>query len=160
MLDRLIADESRVTPDIIVMAMGTNNPDNDGDFTTVMGMTFAALEADETYRQTMYGGLRYSLERARRDYPNSEIYIVTPMQSATSGRSYADITAAGSAIKEMAARYSCMVFDSASEIGIVDIFENDGVDGRYLGDGVHLNSSGKSKYTKWFTNKILQNYYA
>lgn len=159
MLKRLITEEKRKTPDIILIAAGTNNPNVDGDFDTVMKMSFEELEANEAYRQTMYGGLRYSLEMARREYSDATIYLVTPMQSNSAGRSYDKIKATGDAIKEMGARYSCMVFDAASEIGIVDLLEKNGENGRYLSDGIHLNFKGKKKYTKWIAQKILQNYY-
>ena len=159
MLNRLISNEGRIPPDIILIIAGTNNPVVDGDFNTVMGMTFSDLESNEKYRQTMFGGLRYSLEKARNDYPNSEIYLVTPLQSNTPSRSYDRIKSTGDAIKLMGARYSCIVFDAAAELGIVDLFESNKENGRCLKDGVHLNAKGKEKFTRWITKKIIQSYY-
>jgi len=159
MLDRLIADENRVTPDIIVMAMGTNNPNVTGNFNTIMGLTYTQLQADQTNRMTMIGSLRYNLETARTNYPDAEIYLIAPMQSAdTSNRPYSKMLETGDAIKQMAARFSCVVFDALADIGICDLFEVNGSSGRYLGDGVHLNSDGKVRYKNWLANNILANY--
>lgn len=159
MLKRLIEENKRISPDIIIMAMGTNNPNISGDYESVMKMSFSELESNEAYRKTLFGGLRYSIEQARRDYPDSEIYLITPMQSNTPSRPFEKIKSTGDAIKMMGARYSCVVFDATFELGIVDIIEASKKDGKYFSDGVHLSKKGKEKYTKWLIKKILQTYY-
>lgn len=154
MLERLVS-EGRTSPDIILMAYGTNGSTVDGDFSAIMSMTFAALEADEAARETFYGGMRYAIERASNSFPDARIILFTPPQAVGSGRNYTALKAAGDAIKIMGSRYSAPVVDLLSDLGIRDMHEIDGSNGRYLSDGTHLNSAGKTLYTNFAAVNIL-----
>jgi lysophospholipase L1-like esterase len=158
MLKRLIT-AGRPTPDVIVILFGTNNPNVDGDFATVMAMTYSALDADATYRQTMYGGLRYTMETVTRDFPNAIVIAVKPMQSATTGREYDKMLTTGNAIEEMAKRYSIQTIDALHDLGVVQDYEVDGANGVWLGDGLHPNADGRIMYSNFLANNIKNKFF-
>lgn len=158
MLKRLIT-EGRITPDLIVISAGTNDSNQTDNYDAVMGMTFSQLEADEVTRETLYGGLRYCMEWLMNDFPDSQVIVVTPFQSATGAhRTFENQQEKGDYIKKMAKRFSIPVIDQFSECGIVDYYEVDGGNGRYLVDGVHLNADGKALITEYLYQNIMTLY--
>lgn len=152
-------------PDCIVIWLGTNGagePSSD-NYNEIMALTYDELNSDEHYtdRQTLYGGLRWSLETLYRTFQYTTIILVTPVQTNPENyRTYDKLTTTANAIKKMAGRYSCMVFDALNEIGIVDFFEKSDGSGYFLGDGLHPNSKGKIIWKNYLGQKLKSLFFA
>lgn len=153
-------DEGNIQyPDCIVIWMGTNgagSPTSD-NYEEIMLLTYDELNSNEHYteRKTLYGGLRWSLETLYRKFKFSTIILVTPVQTNPENyRTYDKLTTTANAIKKMAGRYSCMVFDALNEIGVVDFFEKSDGSGYFLYDGLHPNSKGKILWKNYLGQKL------
>ena len=152
-------------PDCIVIWMGTNcagQPTLD-NYDEIMTLTYNELNSDEHYkdRRTLYGGLRWSLETLYRNFKLATIILVTPVQTNLSNyRTYDKLTTTANAIKKMAGRYSCMVFDALNEIGVVDFFESADGSGYFLGDGLHPNAIGKILWKNYLTQKLRSSFFS
>ena len=119
-------------PDIVVIAMGTNDgTGNLGDYTTAMSK--AAL--DDLDKTKLYEAIRWVFWTLQTKYPNAMFYAVTPIQRANSETEH--LMPLYDAIKKMAARYNFIIIDATAESGIVQDFEKSGQNGRYLHDGLH-----------------------
>lgn len=146
-------------PDCIVIWLGTNGagqPSSD-NYNEIMALTYDELNSDEHYadRKTLYGGLRWSLETLYRTFQYATIILVTPVQTNPENyRTYDKLTTTANAIKKMAGRYSCMVFDALNEIGVVDFFEKSDGSGYFLYDGLHPNSKGKILWKNYLAQKL------
>ena len=146
-------------PDCIVIWLGTNGagqPSSD-NYNEIMALTYDELNSDEHYadRKTLYGGLRWSLETLYRTFQYATIILVTPVQTNPENyRTYDKLTTTANAIKKMAGRYSCMVFDALNEIGVVDFFEKSDGSGYFLYDGEHPNSKGKILWKNYLGQKL------
>ena len=147
-------------PDCILIWMGTNGAHYSvANYDAVMALTFDELNSDAewTTRQTVFGGMRWSLEMLYRTFPYATIMMATPVQTNPhdSNRSYTKLGKIADAIKQMGGRYSCVVCDALHEIGVVDFYERDsdypylGSDGNYyalsaltlIGDDYYVTST-------------------
>lgn len=153
-------DEGNIQyPDCIVIWMGTNGagePTSD-NYEEIMLLTYDELNSNEHYteRKTLYGGLRWSLETLYRKFEFSTIILVTPVQTnPENNRTYDKLTTTANAIKKMAGRYSCMVFDALNEIGVVDFFEKSDGSGYFLYDGLHPNTKGNILWKNYLGQKL------
>ncbi|MDM8309707.1 hypothetical protein [Phocaeicola barnesiae] len=152
-------------PDCIVIWLGTNGagePSSD-NYSEIMTLTYDELNSDEHYtdRKTLYGGLRWSLETLYRTFQYTTIILVTPVQTNPENyRTYDKLTTTANAIKKMAGRYSCMVFDALNEIGVVDFFEKSDGSGYFLSDGLHPKSAGKVLWKNYLSQKLISFYYS
>lgn len=158
-LIRRYTEENVEYPDCIVIWLGTNGagePSSD-NYNEIMALTYDKLNSDEHYadRKTLYGGLRWSLETLYRTFQYATIILVTPVQTNPEDyRTYDKLTTTANAIKKMAGRYSCMVFDALNEIGVVDFFEKSDGSGYFLYDGLHPNSKGKILWKNYLGQKL------
>lgn len=153
-------------PDCIVIWLGTNGagePSSD-NYNKIMTLTYDELNSDEHYadRKTLYGGLRWSLETLYRTFQYATVILVTPVQTNLKdyGRTYDKLTTTANAIKKMAGRYSCMVFDALNEIGVVDFFEKSDGSGYFLYDGLHPNSKGTILWKNYLAQKLKSLFFA
>lgn len=152
-------------PDCIIIWLGTNGagePSSD-NYEEIMLLTYDELNSDEHYadRKTLYGGLRWSLETLYRTFQYATIILVTPVQTNPENyRTYDKLTTTANAIKKMAGRYSCMVFDALNEIGVVDFFEKSDGSGYFLSDGLHPKSAGKVLWKNYLSQKLISFYYS
>lgn len=152
-------------PDCIVIWLGTNGagePSSD-NYSEIMTLTYDELNSDEHYadRKTLYGGLRWSLETLYRTFQYATIILVTPVQTNPENyRTYDKLTTTANAIKKMAGRYSCIVFDALNEIGVVDFFEKPDGSGYFLSDGLHPKSEGKVLWKNYLSQKLISSYYS
>ena len=153
-------------PDCIVIWLGTNGagePSSD-NYNEIMALTYDELNSDEHYadRKTLYGGLRWSLETLYRTFQYATIILVTPVQTNLEdySRTYDKLTTTANAIKKMAGRYSCMVFDALNEIGVVDFFEKSDGSGYFLYDGLHPNSKGTILWKNYLAQKLKSLFFA
>ena len=166
MLKRLV-QSGRSTPDCIVIWLGTNDANADfgaDNYDEIMALDYNTLADDtlgRTYRQTFYGGLRYSLETLCREYPYATIIVFTPIQTNPANqRTYERLTTVGNALKKMADRYSCISVNALTEIGIVDLLEASDGSGNFLGDGLHPNADGKKLFANFTAKKLNTLYFS
>lgn len=154
-LKRLVS-EGRPIPNLIVIAAGTNSSGGRGDFEAVMAMSYDELKADMDTRRTFYGGMRYSLELALREFPNVQIILFAPIQSTDHpNRTFELLLSNAKAIEQMANRYAIPFVNSLLESGINDLVNSN----MYLSDKVHLTEHGKEKYSDFIANKVIQNFH-
>jgi len=88
----------------------------------------------------MANALRKAVYYLYSNYPNTQIFYCTPLQSGNtnSGRTYANILNVGNINSEVARRQNVKIIDTTHLSGISGEFENNGgVAGRYTYDGVH-----------------------
>ena len=165
MLNRLVQN-GRTSPDCILIWLGTNNATADfgtDNFEEVMQIDYNTLADDSqgrTYRQSFYGGLRYSLETLCREYPYATIFIFTPVQTRAGTRNYSRLEAIGKALKKMTDRYSCICVNALTDIGIVDLLEPPSGGGTFLYDGLHPNTNGKKLFANFTAKKLNQLYFS
>lgn len=166
MLKRLVQG-GRPSPDCIIIWAGTNDAVNNfgnDNYDEIMAMEYNTLADDalgRTYRQTFYGGLRYTLETLYREYPYATIFVFTPIQTNPSNsRTYSKLTTFGNALKKMAERYSCIFVNSLTEIGIVDLLEASDGSGNFLADGLHPNENGKKLFANFTAKKLNTLYFS
>ncbi|WP_288985784.1 SGNH/GDSL hydrolase family protein [uncultured Pseudoalteromonas sp.] len=135
-------------PDIIFIAMGTNSSAAiTGDFETTLTQDFNALSLN-----TIYGGMRYGLEKLRIRWPTVPIFMATPLQRASRSPFEPSSLLMVEVIEKMAEVYSCTVVDAGKESGINHQIEKAGH--ILLHDGLHPNSEGSKMQAKYFASKI------
>ena len=119
--------------------------------------------ANKSYRNTFYGGLRASLEMLYRSFPYATIVIFSPIQTNPENhRTYEDLSVTRDGLKKMSDRYSCVFVNALNEIGIVDQYENELLDGtsRFLADGLHPNDRGKILFRKYTSKRLSELYFS
>lgn len=143
------------TPDLIIIAIGTNDTVYSGDFSTVKDLPLSSLPNTQ-----LTGGLRWAVENLMILYPNAQILISTPIQSQPGGTRPFDVTKTKrQRIVEVAEYYSITLIDAFYESGISEKFEVAG-NGRYLADGLHPNNNGKAKMRDFLINELNKKYVA
>lgn len=138
--------------DYIFIAAGTNSVDtsHEPDDAEAINKQFMKnkdeiLPLCEANRNTWAGAVRYAYENLRRLYPNSKIFICSPIQAADNSRSYKTILRDGKMLKAICERISDVVFVNTFECGICGAYESWQKNGRDLIDGLHPNVNGAKK---------------
>ena len=164
-MQRLTTTEGYESPNIIIIACGVNDTEastilyTEDNFNDVFNTTFENMTT--TNRSNLGGGLRWCIEKLRSLYPNAQVIVATPIQSAYAYlRPYLPNTCKW--IKAMADYYSIHVIDAYTECGITKAFEkgwNDTVyissnSGRYLYDGLHPNNAGNILMGNYFAQEL------
>lgn len=140
------------TPDIVVIACGTNDGiDNLGDYETAMSKNIADLNMSLTAE-----ALRKNLYTISQAYPNAKLFSCLPLQRADAETSTRQPLL--DLIRKMSGRYGFTVIDCHNESGIVKDFEVWGAAGRDTSDGLHPNPNGQIKEGKLITAKIKSSY--
>lgn len=157
-MDRLVNEFGRPTPDIIIIACGTNDTNesaqeySDEVFERLVNTKLDDMTIDQ--KCTISGGIRWCVETLIKKYPDAELMLATPIQSNFSSKKpyYGRVN---TWLKKIAEYYSVKIIDAYAECGITSAFEKDENDedmsGRYLCDGIHPNVVG---------NKLMSAYYA
>lgn len=139
-------------PDLIIIAISTNDTIYDQSFASVKDVALSTLP-----NLQLVGGLRWAIENLMILYPNAQILISTPIQSRAIGTNVDrpfDVTKVKrDRVVEVANYYSLSVIDAFYESGINEKFEIQG-NGRYLSDGLHPNDNGKAKMRDFLINEI------
>lgn len=133
--------------DIIAVACGTNDGGSSGDYATAMSKT--TRESLDT-KNNLYEAIRWAFWTIRLNYPDAVCFAITPIQRA----SREPIPALSNAIKEMAKRYNFIVIDAEYESGIVRDFEKPDANGRFLSDGLHMNTAGVQRLGEYISRSI------
>lgn len=125
-------------PDAIIIAAGTN--DDPPEATSVESQftnAGAYIPLNDVDRKTFAGSIRWCVEVLQNKYPNTQIFIGTPIQRAEGSRPHVVTKAKADRIEEVAERLSLKVFDAFNHSGIYAKYETAGVKGKYLEDGLH-----------------------
>ena len=126
------------------------------------GLSVQTGNPNDTEPNTFYGGLNATFSALRAKFPTKPIFVgtilqrnlasgkgqATGMMSNNNGDSVADFN---KAIKRVAERYGCIMFNGYSESGI--IYENLFT---YTSDGLHLNDSGAERYAQFVLDRMEQ----
>ena len=138
------------TPDVIIVAMGTNDgvTANLGDYETAMGK--ATLT--DLNRALTLEAARWAFWTIRSNFPNAVCFYANPLQRAT-----ADSTALAplvDGLSKMALRYGFALIDQHRESGIIRDLEV-GDNHLYLADGLHPNTAGRILQANYIVSKIV-----
>jgi hypothetical protein len=161
-------------PDCIIIWCGTNESVNNpvfDNYDTIMGLSWDNISAEtaqgHSYRGTLYGGLRYSVEFLCREYPYATIILLSPIQSrcySTQEYDTGNMQQIADAIKKMSDRYSCIFIDALRTCGIVDLFEkirgDSSTTSRWLEDGLHPNAAGKTLMSNFLAKRVNDLYFS
>lgn len=154
-------------PDIIVFAFGTNDrviTDTDKNFENQFTSDDVFIPLSSVDRTTFGGAMRYCIETLHNKYPNAQIFIMTPIQSAEKksgdglGWYYSKLKPKADLIKALGNRMSVPVIDCFSESRIYGAYENSSGNGEYLADGLHPNENGSIRMGKFVANEIRNRY--
>jgi hypothetical protein len=145
-------------PDIIYIAIGTNDGKNDSvpifdDTDRVFEQSYAQLS-----RNSMASALRWAIETLLCVYPNAQIFVASPLQTYTPEgsnpwMSYANGLIKRSIIKKVCRFCSVYFIDSFSESGFSRMVA-------YHNGEVHPNEVWKSHIAKYVANNIRLKYVA
>ena len=146
-----VAISTGFTPDIVVIACGTNDGiSNLGDYDTAMAKDLASLDMSLTA-----DALRKNLYDINKAYPNAKLFSCLPLQRGSIDTP--QVQPLLDLIKKMSGRYGFTVIDCFNESGIVRDFE--GVTPyRDTSDSLHPKSLGQVKQAKLISAKIKSNY--
>lgn len=115
------------------------------------------LSLEDADRCCWAGAIRYFYEKMREAYPNSKIFICSPIQSAEELRKYASINAKRKVINAICDRISDVIFVDTFNCGICSIYEKWCKDARDLVDGLHPNVSGAKKIAEYNARALKLN---
>lgn len=145
---------SGVTPDIVVVAMGTNSfiPTKFGSYDATMAKALVDLDINN-----VMDACRKNLYDLANAYPNARLFYGTPIQRASmdvdTERGYVD------QYVKMAKNYNYTIIDAFNEVGIQREFEVSGAAGRWLVDGLHPGTPGKELMGKFYAKRIETEYF-
>ena len=145
-----------VNPDIIMIAIGTN----DGINTTLNDAYNQYYNADKSVkslasvdRQTSAGAFRYCNEKLHELYPNAQIFWCTPIQASNQNRDVKSIINWGENLKILCSVGSYYCIDS-EKCGINGLNETPNQNGEYLVDGLHLNNKGATVLSHYNASEV------
>lgn len=138
------------TPDIIVLACGTNDANiNLGDYATAMSKNIVDLNHANTAE-----AMRWSLYKIRENFPNAVCFYCTQLQRADVETT--DRATANDLMVKLAKRYGFNIIDCMNESGIVKDYEVWQANGRYLSDGLHPNLAGQQVQANHVASRIIE----
>lgn len=125
-------------PDAIIISAGTNDePPETTDLESQFTSEGTYIPLNDVDRTTFAGSIRWCVEVLQNKYPNTQIFIVTPIQRAEDSRPHTVTEAKAERIHAVASRLSLPVFDAYHRSGIYGKYEAQGAKGKYLEDGLH-----------------------
>lgn len=143
-------------PDLIVIAMGTNDEVFDYPETILRYKDFPVTKINRT--ENLVAGMRWFIEMLINLCPNAQIIFSTPIQSNPTGSRRFVITKTKRArIVEVCNYYATPYIDAFTESGIAEKWEVASAQGRYLSDGLHPDDNGKALMAR-FMKKRIENY--
>ena len=149
-------------PDIVFFALGTNDGVPNDTYDSAMAKTVykedgvtidyeATLAALDTSK---FGeAVRKAFMRVRKQWPAALYFCILPLQ-----RVAREQQPLNELLKQMAQRYSMIVVDGATEMGVVRDFEVGSSFGAFLKDGLHPNKDGQKLFARLVINAIKNNW--
>lgn len=151
------------TPDIIIFSLGVNDGEPNDTFSDAMAKTVLDASGDIDVAATIANlsmtkfceAARASFLRIKEKWPASLVFCTLPAQNAMRDQATDGVNIE---LKKMAERYSMIVIDLASEMGVVQDFEKKNAAGVLLKDGLHYNSIAQSLAARLIAARIKANY--
>ncbi|OTK75489.1 SGNH/GDSL hydrolase family protein [Acinetobacter baumannii] len=138
------------TPDIIVVAMGTNDgvTANLGDYETAMSKpTLGDLDRSKTLEAA-----RWAFWTIKKNFPNAVCFYANPLQRASADST--ELAPLIDGLSKMARRYGFTLIDQHNECGIIRDLET-GSQHLYLADGLHPNTAGRILQACYIVSVII-----
>ncbi|WP_462183792.1 GDSL-type esterase/lipase family protein [Acinetobacter baumannii] len=157
-INMMIANQEN--PDIIIVAMGTNdmNPKENettpnfekiGDYDTAMSKTtLASLD-----RTLSLEAARWAFWTIRKNFPNAVCFYANPLQRALATSEVLAPFVEG--FSKLALRHGFNLIDQHHELGIVHELEKSIGNGQFLADGLHPNATGKVLQANYILSKVI-----
>ncbi|KAF0598719.1 SGNH/GDSL hydrolase family protein [Acinetobacter baumannii] len=157
-INMMIANQEN--PDIIIVAMGTNdmNPkegettpnfEKIGDYDTAMSKsTLASLD-----RTLSLEAARWAFWTIRKNFPNAVCFYANPLQRALATSEVLAPFIEG--FSKLALRHGFNLIDQHHELGIVHELEKSIGNGQFLADGLHPNATGKILQANYILSKVI-----
>lgn len=147
--------------DIIIIACGINDggtqviPSDDEINSVFWGTSSQIQDLSTIDRRTWQGSIRYVCDNLKKIYPNSKIYLSTPVQ--TSSNNYNTVKLKREIITSIGNRSAVFVIDSTN-CGIYDMSCPSGGKEGDFNDGLHLSPQGAKKLGQYIGRFIKNNY--
>lgn len=145
------------TPDIIMIAIGTNSGisiTKDQIKAAYYDSAGALIPLANVNRKTSAGAYRWCNEQLQTLYPNAIIFWCTPIMGYQATRSAENAMAYAESLR-IATEYSGQIMIDTIRCGISGVFEAKGANGRYLIDGLHPNENGARKIGYYNAAKVM-----
>lgn len=146
-IQKYLSEKENPTPDIIILSYGTN----DSFDTAVIGDADKTLQEKDVSKIglfTMAGAVKWCIHTLKTEFPDAEIYIALPLQSARDEKNNGNLKKIA-IIKKICDAMSVTYFDCYAESGITK--ENSE---QYLPDGLHPNEEGKKLHATYIMQKL------
>ena len=147
------------TPDIIIIAIGTNGGINCTEqdiYNSYYDASGNLIELENVDRTTSAGAFRYCNETLRTLYPNATIFWCTPIQAYYGLKKPNVVIGWGNNLKNLCEFSSVQCIDT-QDCGITAYTEYNGSNGLYLLDGLHPNANG-AKYMGYYNATKVKEY--
>jgi lysophospholipase L1-like esterase len=170
-LARLIKDnkETGYYPDLITIMCGLNDAASGigilGNYEETFAVDMSKITIEDWFtnakykkiRETVYGSARFVIENIVRNFPKSQLIILSPQQCNNGSYNYENILATNLVVEKIANRYAVPVIDIFKESGITDA---GGLITQYLReDGVHPNAAGEKLLTNLLIKRLRYLYF-
>lgn len=137
------------TPDIIVVAMGTNDGlVSLGDYETAM----SKATLDDLDRSKTLEAARWAFWTIKKNFPSAVCFYANPLQRASADST--ELSPLIDGLSKMALRYGFTLIDQHHESGIIRDLET-GSQHLYLADGLHPNTAGRILQANYIVSKIV-----
>jgi lysophospholipase L1-like esterase len=157
-----IVNNNYPAPSAIFIASGVNDDITTTDInydieTQFTNGTTSYIPISSCDRKTFAGAMRYCVETLLTLYPNTQIFIIPPLQAAEDFKSYTNnIKPKHQIITNLANRLSIPIVDASNECGIYGGWEKYNTVGRDTTDGLHPNNTtGANKIGKYVSRKFM-----
>lgn len=149
-------------PDYIIISAGTNDyytsPEQLATDINVYATTSGWISLDNVARNTFEGAMRWITSKLRTKYENATIVFASPIQSAQdigADKSIDVLLAKEAKMQRACDHLNARLIKASSESGITGEFEHDGMNGRYLIDGLHPNRVGGNLLGTFYANSLI-----
>ena len=147
-------------PDFVIISAGTNDSWSSAELSATSNTQFVDnnhnwIALDNVDRKLPDGAMRWQAEKIWSVYPNTTIIFGAPIQCAESIHAYDLQLAKNNRMKLAAQQLSCNIILGALESGIYGRYETANVNGKYLADGLHPNSSGGILLGHLYAKKVI-----
>lgn len=152
-----IINEGYEAPDIIMIAIGTNNGisiTKEQIKSVYYDSNNALIPLGNVDRTTSAGAYRWCLDKLHETYPNAIIFWCTPIMGCQSNRSAENAMDYAESLR-IATEYTGQIMIDTIRCGINGINEVNGANGQYLVDGLHPNVNGARKIGYYNASKVM-----
>lgn len=158
--NKVFPTDGNYTPDIVIFALGTNDGVPNDTYDSAMSKTVMDgdnYDVDATIDSLDWSkfseAARAAFMRIHKAFPYAQKFCVLPIQRQAREQQTGGVN---DDLKKMAERYSIVVIDGATELGVVRDFEKKNALGLLLKDGLHPNDAGQKMFARMVSRYIKQ----